>query len=101
LLPVCLLVVVACAPSLPLPALTPPQRGGSVERTSEKRSEWLHRNCEAKGISMVRGKDDQWCDYNARCAAEKAGANVASIIYRYQDDINRIVTWDLMMFLCK
>gem|GEM_PF-4296409 len=50
---------------------------------------------------MVRGKDDQWCDYNARCAAEKAGANVASIIYRYQDDINRIVTWDLMMFLCK
>src|SRR5271157_460378 len=89
-----LLVAIACT-SPPPPVITPPQAKISVEWTSEKRSDWLHKNCEVKGTTTVTGDDDRERDYNARCVAEKAGADVASIIY---DDSG---VWNIMMFQCK
>ncbi len=88
------LIAMACT-APPPPSITPPQSKISVEWTSENRSEWLHKNCETKRTTTVTGADDRWRDYNARCAAEKANANVASIIY---DDFG---TWNIMMFQCK
>jgi hypothetical protein len=94
-------IVVSLGCSSPPPLLTEQQQKVSVEWTSEKRSEELHRNCVSKGTAVALGQDAQWLDYNARLEAEKNGADVASIIYQDQNYYGvEILNWHLMLFCC-
>lgn len=95
-----ILMAVEC--SSPPPLMTPQLQKVSVEWTSEKRSEMLHRNCIPKGTATAVGKNVQWLDYNARLEAEKAGADVASIIYQDNNFYGvEVLNWQLMLFCCE
>jgi hypothetical protein len=95
-----LLLSVGC--SSPPPLLTPEQQKVSVEWTSEKRSEELHRKCVCKGTTVAAGKNAQWLEYNARVEAEKTGADVASIVYQSNSYYGiEILNWHLLLFCCK
>lgn len=90
-----LLVLFVRCSTPPPPVLSTEEQRISVELTSEKRSDCLHKNCEVKGTATITGDTRQWLDYNARFSAARAGANIVSIIYQHD------ASWDIIMFLCK